>query len=173
MAFDPLRAAGMVLGALDAEEPRFLGSCFSLRDSTSVITAAHCIDDLDAERLYVRPANVIVLNEPGEPQTHAVQVREVVRHPDADVAILRLGIQEWVSSPSGTPSQPTCLVRICLPTAIQRTFGATIVNDRSSLQGLRPTRVLAYEPQAISVRGPRARLCMSRRTKRRTRVSPG
>ncbi|MCA1702320.1 MAG: serine protease [Actinobacteria bacterium] len=99
MAFDPLRAAGMVLGALDAEEPKFLGSCFSLRDSTRVITAAHCIGDLDAEKLYVRPANVIVLNKPGEPQTHAVRVREVVRHPDADVAILRLGIQEWVIEP--------------------------------------------------------------------------
>jgi S1-C subfamily serine protease len=79
----------------------FLGSCFALRDSTTVLTAAHCIGDLDADELYVKLPGILVVPGIGQEAEHVdgVLVREVVRHPDADVALLRLRVVEWVVEP--------------------------------------------------------------------------
>jgi hypothetical protein len=59
-AFNPLRAVGMIYKR-GQPEPLFLGSCFSLRDSTAVVTAAHCIGDLEAGDLYVKMPWIIVM----------------------------------------------------------------------------------------------------------------
>jgi hypothetical protein len=62
------------------------GTCFALRHPTHLLTAAHCVDGISPEDIRV------VL----QPQTDRVrEPAEVVRHPEADLALIRLeGIEE-------------------------------------------------------------------------------
>jgi hypothetical protein len=90
----------MVFADLGKDRPAFLGSCFALRDSRAVVTAAHCLGDVPTNNLYVRMPRIIVVNRPDEPQMNALLVDEVVRHPEADVAILRIpSVMEGVGEP--------------------------------------------------------------------------
>jgi len=95
MPFNALRAVGTVelLAEEEGDEPSFLGTCFALRDSQAVLTAAHCVGDIAPERLVVGFPHFVVLGGRG------AQVTEVVLHPIADLALLRLRLQEWLLEP--------------------------------------------------------------------------
>src|SRR5689334_4198014 len=100
MEFNALRAVGLLYGDVGTDEPAFLGSCFALRDSTAVLTAAHCLGDLGPERLHVRFPHISIFPAVGDTKPPpGIAVVEVVRHAEADAALLRLAIVEWVIEP--------------------------------------------------------------------------
>jgi hypothetical protein len=104
--FDPLQAVGLVLGLVnDATEPVFLGSCFALRAATAVLTAGHCVGDLPPERLLVRMPRGVARPHPPPP----FPVSEVIRHPAADVALLRLAVEQWTCGPFTAVEAPEYL----------------------------------------------------------------
>jgi hypothetical protein len=98
-AFNPLRAVGTLHRGTEHESATFLGSCFALRSSTAVLTAAHCIGELAADEIAVRMPHLVVLGGPEQPRPSGITVAEIIRHPDADVALLKLRIGEWIIEP--------------------------------------------------------------------------
>jgi len=78
--FQPQRATGLVL---HFKGSAFLGSCFAFRRADSYFTARHCIGDL--------PTDDIAILQPAVHPQQVLRVRDVVRHPTADLAILRVG----------------------------------------------------------------------------------
>lgn len=99
MPFDPLRATGMLYADTGEADPAFLGSCFSLRDTTTVLTAAHCVAGHAHADLYVKPGWAIIVGEVGEPPPIGFSVAEVIPHPVADVALVRLEDARWGFEP--------------------------------------------------------------------------
>lgn len=81
--FNPLDAVGLLLKVNPDSEDSwfFLGSCFAFRERRSFLTAAHCIGDLEAGDLRIHVPRVM---RPPQPVT------EVLRHPAADLALLRV-----------------------------------------------------------------------------------
>ena len=91
---NPLSAAGLLVSAstpeaekaLLADERRmiddadFRGTCFAFRRSDVFLTAAHCVSEIGGATLFV--------NTPAAGGAHAVV--KIERHPNADVALLRL-----------------------------------------------------------------------------------
>ena len=76
MEFRPLNAVGLVSGA--GEE--FLGTCFAFRHWDYFLTAAHCVGGREGDA-------VSVLCPGSPPRRRAVEIR---RHPEADLAVVRL-----------------------------------------------------------------------------------
>jgi hypothetical protein len=74
---DPLLAVGSVF---DLRRARRSGTCTAYRRARLVLTAAHCVEELDASEVEVEFIAV-----PG--RRPAV---EIVRHPSADLALIRL-----------------------------------------------------------------------------------
>jgi trypsin-like peptidase len=78
---NPLSAVGLVFH-VKGEGNAFLGTCFGFRQKTHFLTAAHCIGNL--------PAAEIGIGLPHVTTKGAHPVREVFRHPKADLAVLVL-----------------------------------------------------------------------------------
>lgn len=76
---DPLDSTGWVVRS-DGGEPRFTGTCFGFRCSGMMLTAQHVVKDMKESDLSV----TINLDEIEE----GIEVRRVIRHPSADVAVL-------------------------------------------------------------------------------------
>jgi hypothetical protein len=75
MNYDPLRAIGMI--AIEKNGVfSFMGTCFAFRDSSFFITAAHCVEDLNAHYGIAIP-RVSIGND----------VQRIIRHEKADIAI--------------------------------------------------------------------------------------
>lgn len=72
-------------GALFDRNDRFLGTCFAFRYAHLALTARHCVDRLEAEDLSVQ------FFRDSEPKG----ALEITRHPEADVAIVRLPADRW------------------------------------------------------------------------------
>lgn len=65
---------------------RFLGSCFVFRDVNTLLTAAHCVADLEPDEV------VLEILVPGD---HVYEVETIERHPTADLAVLKVnGVDE-------------------------------------------------------------------------------
>jgi hypothetical protein len=84
---EPLRAVGTVLAAASATGPQFAGSCFALRHTNHVLTAAHCVAGEPSQDFYVSFLG----------GTNRYPVVEVIPHPTADLALLRLAPDLWPS----------------------------------------------------------------------------
>lgn len=97
--FNAITATGLLIGISSRGlMQHFLGSCFAFRDPHAYLTAAHCVGELDPERLavwvpgggpveYVREDEVQTwtgVSHPLKPVTQAV------RHESADIAVLRV-----------------------------------------------------------------------------------
>lgn len=78
---NPLTAVGLLF-QIKGEGADFLGSCFAFRHNTHFLTAAHCIGNLPTSEIGVGLAHVTTEG--------AIPVKEVFRHPSADLAILVL-----------------------------------------------------------------------------------
>lgn len=77
---NPLRAVCLVCQEQGSNLPIFLGSCFAFGNSRHFLTAAHCIPTDSAEKF--------VILTPWEGVYSVVE--RVIKHPDADLAILKL-----------------------------------------------------------------------------------
>jgi hypothetical protein len=75
---NPLTATGLIYQ--DVDPPRFLGTCFSFRHRTHLLTAAHCIGRLASKEIGIVLPNAISIG--------TYRVESVVRHPTADLAVL-------------------------------------------------------------------------------------
>ena len=62
---------------------RFVGTCFALRQTNAFLTAAHCTSD---ENMFIVMPGLL-------PKLH--KVSRVIRHPSADLAVLRLDDDAW------------------------------------------------------------------------------
>jgi hypothetical protein len=113
MSFNPLSAVGMVLRRQEAGAYTYNGSCFSVQDSTTAMTARHCVEGLTRDSLAVRFPRVLGDDEP-------VRVGEVLCHPEADVALLRLQLEPWVLLPFGTSFGGAGSTPMLLLTAFRR-----------------------------------------------------
>jgi len=87
----PMRSAGAVVSIATKRkwaDFRFHGTAFPFRTPSTFLTAAHCVPDLGADR------KLIILMPPVLPAPRrygsAGEVQEVVRHPHADAALLRI-----------------------------------------------------------------------------------
>jgi hypothetical protein len=89
MPYDPLSATGLVVTGLDCDQAIVTGTGFLFRYEHFPLTAAHCIpiDTTDAS-LALIPSRL----------KRVSTILSVVRHPTADIALLR-------GEPSGTDSQ--------------------------------------------------------------------
>ncbi len=79
---DPFRSTGWVVALDEKGRPQYAGTCFSFRRPNYFLTAAHCVDGLDRDRI-----SVSIFTD------HLEQGLEVVRlerHPQADVAFLEI-----------------------------------------------------------------------------------
>lgn len=77
---NPLRAVCLVCQERGSYLPTFLGSCFAFRNRRHFLTAAHCITTSSPEKFVVLT--------PWEGVYSVVE--DVIRHPEADLAILKL-----------------------------------------------------------------------------------
>jgi hypothetical protein len=75
--FNALRAVGMLVRF--CSEPGFLGSCFAFREARSVLTAAHCLEGVAKADVHV-----------WLPDRGYARSVEAIRHPSADIAIVKL-----------------------------------------------------------------------------------
>jgi hypothetical protein len=88
--WSPVRATGVLLAGAPPNVTGLLGTCFAFRHPTYVLTAAHCIADLGPTEMCIAlPTHFDRLREPAE----------IVRHPEADIALLRL---ESIEDDAGT-----------------------------------------------------------------------
>lgn len=80
MALNPLISVG-ALFHMREERASFLGTCFPFRDENHFLTAAHCVGQLTAREIAIGiPVNL---------DAGPVEVSEILRHPCADIAVLR------------------------------------------------------------------------------------
>lgn len=63
-------------------KPTFVGTCFAFRRSDRLLTAAHCVRD------HARESLAVCIH--GAPDTDRREIEEIVVHPTADIAILRI-----------------------------------------------------------------------------------
>lgn len=78
---DPIKSVGLVFLDQDGGIPTFLGTCFSFRQPSHVLTAAHVTSDHDPSKLSVL--------SPRDDWPFS-RVSEVVEHPTADLAVVKL-----------------------------------------------------------------------------------
>lgn len=79
---NPFQSTAWLLVADGSGARRFVGSCFGFRRNNWLLTAAHCVRDT--------PVDSISVSSYGE-QRRELPVEEVILHPKADIALLRLG----------------------------------------------------------------------------------
>jgi hypothetical protein len=77
----PLESTAWLMARDAPGGPRFVGSCFAFRRGHWLLTAAHCVRDMT-------PAALGVATHRRQQELRAVE--EVIVHPKADVALLRL-----------------------------------------------------------------------------------
>lgn len=84
---EPFSATALLLDR--SRRNAFLGSCFAFRNATTFLTAAHCIKGLAADQVGVS------IHLENQPDNDGLDVIELVPHPTADLAILR--VRPWSS----------------------------------------------------------------------------
>jgi len=75
---NPAETTAMLVRPHEGEGHDFLGTCFSLKEPTAFVTAAHIVGDY-------APADLSIF----WPGRGRVQAAEAHRHPSADIAVLR------------------------------------------------------------------------------------
>lgn len=83
---EPFESTGLLLDR--SRRNAYLGTCFAFRRSTYFLTAAHCVEGLTTNQIGLS----IYLE--GQPDNDGVDVLEVVRHPSADIAVVR--VSPWL-----------------------------------------------------------------------------
>jgi len=78
----PFYSVALLFNTADGSKPAFLGTCFAYGNNSSFLTAAHCVGRLEAAQIGI--ALPII------DQADLISVKEVVRHQQADVALLRV-----------------------------------------------------------------------------------
>lgn len=79
---EPFESTGLLLDR--SRKNAFRGTCFAFRHSTHFLTAAHCVERLAANQLGLS----IYLED--QPDNDGLDVLDVVQHPSADIAVVRV-----------------------------------------------------------------------------------
>lgn len=79
---NPLQSTAWLTRITTSNDTVFVGTCFAFRRNDWLLTAAHCV-------LHATPASLRV-HTLGEASRLGKRVAEIVRHPDADLALLRM-----------------------------------------------------------------------------------
>jgi len=79
---EPFRSTGWVVVLDPQGRPQYAGTCFSFRRASYLLTAAHCVEDQNPDRV-----SVSIFTDHVE---EGLEVLRIERHPLADVALLEI-----------------------------------------------------------------------------------